>query len=149
MIIFVDEDFRGAKDPWAAELRSRGHEVASFWNASQAYEHLIGVTADRCDLVLIDVMLAAGNPDDLQFSFERTKRYYETGLRLIEDLAKVNDLFPTRAVMLTNVATGTTWSAIQQTRAALDLEVWRKAEVINPMDLGDRVENVIRERKAR
>ena len=91
-------------------------------------------------LVIIDVMLAVGDPRQSRFDIQRTDEYLETGLRLLEDLCSDNPLvFPQRAVLLTNTSNATTFREAKLTSTRLGVPFWQKSTIYSPVNFGDRV----------
>ncbi len=114
--------------------------VECLWNANQAFRKLCEIGPDEVELVIIDVMLAVEDVDDEQFSFERTYEYRETGLCLLDDLAVQNpEVFPRRAVLLTNTINEKTFREAKKTSKRHDVPLWEKSRISSPVKFGDLV----------
>jgi hypothetical protein len=136
-IYFVDEDYP-ALAAWIEELRLRQHFVVTIGSADEAFGLLVGRT--DIDLAIIDVMLAVENVDEGRFSRERTDEYLQTGLCLLEDLAmQLPDIFPRRAVLLTNTINDETYRAAVQMSRKCKIPLWGKYEIESPFEFADRV----------
>lgn len=145
MIYFVD-DKAHAVAPWLLDLEDRGYRVSTLKNADAAFVTLCDAAADDVELVIIDVMLAVADPKTSRFSRERTATYLETGLCLLEDLCPHNaQVFPDRAVLLTNTSNPTTFAAAEETSDRFEVPLWQKSTMYALTDFGDRVEARIRE----
>jgi len=143
MIYFVDEDF-GAYESWIAELELRGFHVKSLRSADEAFAALWGIALEDVELVIVDVMLAVDDIDDPKFSVELTDGYLESGLRLLENLVQQNpNVFPQRAVLLTNTINDKTLGAAADVSKRYAIELWDKREIMSPLYFGDRVEAAI------
>jgi hypothetical protein len=139
MIYFVDEDY-SAFGAWVVELQLRNLEVSCIWNADDAFQQLHDAPMDSVDLVIIDVMLAVREADNQRFSVKRTDEYLETGLCLLDDLVKSNpNVFPKRAVLLTNTIRRSTIRAAQSRSNKLHVPLWLKSQIDSPVEFGDRV----------
>jgi hypothetical protein len=144
MIYWVDEHFP-AFDPWIFDLTERDYDIVTLRNADEAFAALCRVSPDDVQLVLIDVMLAVVGPELTRFGAARTAKYLETGLCLLEDLCPQNgDVFPERAVFLTNTSDTPTLVMADAVCARLDVPLWKKSEFYSPEAFGDRVEAWIR-----
>lgn len=143
MIYFVDEDY-GAYESWIAELVLRNLNVTPLRSADEAFNVLWNVSADEVELVIIDVMLAVDDVDDARFSVELTDDYLESGLRLLENLVEQNgEVFPQRAVLLTNTINDATLAAARKVGGQYGVDLWDKREIMSPLAFGDRVEEAI------
>lgn len=143
MIFFVDEDY-GAYESWIAELQLRDFEVTPLRSATEAWDKLWNASPADVALVIIDVMLAVDDIDDPRYSRELTDDYLESGLRLLENLAEQNaDVFPQRAVLLTNTINDATLAAARKVSSQYKIELWDKRSIASPLDFGDRVQDAI------
>jgi len=143
MIFFIDED-SAAFRAWTSEMRMRKLEVECLWNANQAFRKLCEISPDEVELVIIDVMLAVEDVEDEQFSFERTYEYRETGLCLLDDLVVQNpEVFPRRAVLLTNTINEKTFREAKKTSKRHDVPLWEKSRISSPVKFGDLVRDQI------
>lgn len=143
MIYFVDEDY-GKYESWIAELELRGFEVTPLRTADEALEVLWEVPAEDVELVIIDVMLAVDNGADPRFSRALTDDNLESGLRLLEYLAAQNkQVFPRRAVLLTNTINDSTLTAARKVSVEYRVALWDKREIMSPLSFGDKVKDAI------
>lgn len=143
MIYFVDEDY-GAYESWIAELELRDLEVKPLRSADEAFNLLWNISPEMVDLAIIDVMLAVEDVSSEIFSVELTDDYLESGLRLLESLAAQNqDVFPRRAVLLTNTINDATLAAARKVGAEYGVDLWDKREIMSPLMFGDLVATAI------
>jgi hypothetical protein len=143
MIFFVDEDY-GAYESWIAELQLRNFEVTPLRSSTEAWDKLWNASRTDVTLVIIDVMLAVDDIDDPRYSRELTDDYLESGLRLLENLVAQNaEVFPRRAVLLTNTINDATLAAARRVSNQYEIELWDKREIMSPLDFGDRIEEAI------
>ncbi len=150
MIFFVDEDYH-LYGPWIEKVEAREYVVKPLWNAAQAYHELCDEDPAQVELTIIDVMLAVGGMQDAeheQLSYVRTQGHLETGLRLLDDLVKVNPrVFPERAVLLTNAIGKDTLNAAQKTCSRYGIVLWPKSLFVGAdgaQEFADRVDERIR-----
>jgi CheY-like chemotaxis protein len=137
-IFFVDDD-ASAYRAWLAELELAGFTVEAVTNADAAFNRLWNVDADDVALVVIDVLLAVEDHTS-RFSEERTRNYLETGLRLLDELVEQNSaVFPRRAVLLTSSMSYETLGSVRRTCAEYAIPLWRKSEIVSPLDIRDRI----------
>ncbi|MDH4148115.1 MAG: hypothetical protein OEY23_23405 [Acidimicrobiia bacterium] len=143
MIYFVDED-HARFDAWIQELRVfRNLEVEVFADADTAFGQLS--ERDDVQLAILDIMLSAGSPTSARFSEARTDGYLETGLKLLDDLAEVRgDVFPRRAILLTNTVNASTLRAAQLCAGRHNVPVWKKSNIDSPLQFGDQIEDRLR-----
>jgi hypothetical protein len=144
-IFFIDEDIAGYR-AWLAELELSGYVVEPMRTADEAFERLWDIGRDDVALVVVDVLLAVEDLASTRFSEERTKNYLETGLRLLEDLVEQNPVvFPRRAVLLSGSTSHDTVASVRRTCKEHGIPFWRKAEIMSPLDLSDRITDRLRE----
>lgn len=138
-VYFIDEDYP-AYDPWIAELRLRDLSATPLRSADQAFQMLCDIPRVEVSLVIIDVMLAVDDVNSSRFSVERTDRYLETGLVLLDELAQCNDrVFPCCAALLTNTANPDTYRHARAAAARHGIPLWDKPAIDSPLVFGDRV----------
>ena len=139
-VYFVDEDYPKYQ-AWLEELRYRKRRVCPIGNADDAYAVLIA--ADDIELVIIDVMLSASPTGSSQFTRARTDDFLETGLALLEDLAAHRpEVFPQRAVLLTNTINRDTFRAARECAGRHKVILLEKSVIVSPFDFGDRIESL-------
>lgn len=145
MIYLVDEDLN-AFGAWITELQLRNFPVTCLWNANEAFARLCDLDGQGLELVVIDVMLAVEDVEDVRFSSARTDVYQETGLCLLDDLVEQNPaIFPSRAVLLTNTVSDRTLKEARKASTRHRVPLWKKSSIDSPVDFGDRVEARIQE----
>lgn len=125
LIHFVDEDFYLQVKPYAEVLEARGFDVKPILRASDAFDVLIDCR--RGDLVIIDIMLARGDPHREELGELKTAKSVETGLVLLDLLcANHAPLFPTRAALFTHVERPATVQKAERMARDLGIPLWRK-----------------------
>lgn len=143
MIYFVDEDYP-AFESWMAELRFRDFEVKPIRSADVAFSRLWNASRDEIDLTIIDVMLAVEDADHPQFSAERSNNYHITGLLLLDDLVAQNpNVFPSRAVLLTNTISDSIAREAVKSANRYDVPLWDKRKIASPVHFGDMVQGLL------
>jgi CheY-like chemotaxis protein len=140
MIFIVDEDY-SALEGWTADIDIRGYTTEALWDADEAFERLRTVRPEEVELAIIDVMLAVDDPATSRFTAAMTDGYLRTGLCLVEALAQQNpDVFPRRAVFLTNTVDEGTLSELRRVTSRWGVELWRKHRIASPLAFADMVE---------
>ena len=140
MIYFVDEDITKA---WAETLEIRGHSTKIIRNADVAYDQLHNCRDAM--LVFIDVMLACSPvKEERRYSSEETDAYKSTGLELLQELIDCNpEVFPCRAIILSQAAQGRILNKIERLSNSLSVPFWRKIQFGNPYEFALEVERHI------
>jgi DNA-binding NarL/FixJ family response regulator len=139
-LVFIVDDNPLALRPWTDDLALRGLATEVIPSAGAAFRRLWNARSDEVGLVVIDLMLSVEDLGDPRFSAERTSDYRETGLVLLRDLIQQNpDVFPSRAVLLSNAPRYETFRNAQAGSADHKIPFWNKAEIDSPLHFGDLV----------
>ncbi|MFN0089136.1 MAG: hypothetical protein ACKVWR_02540 [Acidimicrobiales bacterium] len=137
MIIFVDEDM-GPSTAYPLALELRGIAVETLPDAATALERL---PSKDFDLVIIDVMLAPGLVAHDCFSDAQTRGGLETGLRLLEQLVRLDEKrFANRAVLLSAAENGKLLESIKASSVRHKVPFWTKSEFRSPTEFCRRVQ---------
>lgn len=124
MIYFVDEE-SGQGTAYPIALKIKGFDVATIPDATRALDAL--TTAERVELVVVDVMLARGLDPAGCFSPELTERGLRTGLRLLELLSERRPSdFPQRAALLSAATSENLVRTIAAASSNLGIPYWKK-----------------------
>lgn len=146
-IVLIEEDL-GWSEPYVTELELAGHDVASVRTATLALSRLDLLEA--ADLIVIDVMLAIGNPAPDSLSPSKNLGFATTGLRLAELLAAaLGNTVLRRTVFLTSATNAAVWGAASKSSAELEVPLLKKTDFDDPIDLRRKVDELLLERAGR
>jgi len=142
MIYFVDEDSTQLT-PYIVELELRGYQVVPIDNADDAYKVLSG--ASDIQLVILDIMLAAGPSGTSRFSRERTHDFILTGLALLEDLNNTNAAhFPRRVVVFSMANQDWVVNDIRKAAEQYQIAYLQKRDYPSPFGFGEKIAEILK-----
>lgn len=145
MIYVVDED-SSQLTPYLVELELRGYQVYPIDNADDAYKQLSG--ASDIELVVLDIMLAAGPASTSRFSREKTRDFILTGLAVIEELAKVNSKhFPSDIVVFSMANQDWAVSEIRKITNQYQIPYLQKRDYPSPFAFGETITQILKDHK--
>lgn len=97
MIYYIDEELNRNKSK-IRFLRLHGYNVTHCHDATEAWHVLYSAKVSDIDLIIVDVMLAAGS----RYEQARTHDYLTTGLELVKDLlSQRKDLSSSKVLLFT------------------------------------------------
>ena len=144
MIFIVDEDIAQLRS-FKTELEVRGYTVKPIRNADEAFDILVSFETDDVDLVLIDVMLAAGCDESTsRYNRENSDNFMKTGLLLLNDLILQNpDVFPAKAIIFTNSTNEALLGAIGKVCEEHGVLIMKKKDFETAYEFGNTIEGIL------
>jgi len=138
MIYFVDEDLIQL-EAFKVELKILGYKVDSLSDADQAYHVLSKCSSNELDIAIIDVMLAADiDATKSKYNRSRTDDYLQTGLRLLDDLCKINpNVFPKKAMLFSMASDTALLSDITATSEKYNVPFLDKNKYSDALEFGE------------
>ncbi len=100
MIYYIDEEYIRNRSK-IRFLKMHGYDVTHISNADEAWRVIYPVSSDDIDLIIVDVMLAAGN----RYDRKQTKDFLITGITLIKDLLDQRKDIDPKKILLFSAAT--------------------------------------------